>query len=61
MDESAEAPPERMSQPDPAVAAATDLGLPVRQRGEVLVARRVRRTDDPDVLERILAGLLDLR
>ena len=60
MEEPAEAPPERMSRQDPALAAAADLRLPVRRRRELLVVRRARLTDDPDVLERILAGLLDV-
>jgi hypothetical protein len=35
-------------------------GLPVRSASEVSLSRNIRRMDDPEVLERVLAGLLDL-
>jgi hypothetical protein len=34
--------------------------LPSRQASNVPLSRRIRRMDDPEVLERVLAGLLDL-
>jgi hypothetical protein len=38
----------------------THEGLPVRSASEVSLRRNIRRMDDPEVLERVLAGLLDL-
>jgi hypothetical protein len=34
--------------------------LPSRRAANLPLRRRVRRMDDPEVLERVLAGLLDL-
>jgi hypothetical protein len=34
--------------------------LPLRSVGERSIRRAVRRMDDPEILERVLAGLLDL-
>jgi hypothetical protein len=39
---------------------AEDLGLPLPHRGRVMAAHLVRLTDDPEMLELILAGLLNL-
>ena len=39
---------------------AQEPGLPVRRRGGVLAVRQVRITDDPEILEQLLAGLLKL-
>ena len=61
-------PAERVSGPDPAVPPATDpavspaadLGPPLRRVAGALVGRRIRLTDDPEIIERFLAGLLNL-
>lgn len=41
--------------------AARDGALPLRPVPDFLVYRRVRYMDDPEILERVLAGLLELR
>jgi hypothetical protein len=60
VEDAAEASAEHVSSQDPADQADGDLSLPLRQRGEDLVLRRVRLADDPEVLERLLAALLEL-
>ena len=45
----------------PAVTETDDGGLPLRRASERQVVCRVRRMDDPEILERVLAGLLNLQ
>ena len=40
---------------------AGDGELPLRHVPDRRVLRRIRRMDDPEILERVLAGLLNLR
>jgi hypothetical protein len=60
VEDAAEASAEQVSSHEPAEQADADLSLPLRQRGEDLVLRGVRLADDPEVLERLLAALLEL-
>jgi hypothetical protein len=36
------------------------LGLPIRQAADLAAVRKVRLMDDPEILERVLEGLLNL-
>lgn len=60
MEESAEAPAERPARQRPNVAPAEHLALPLAAASDVPTVRQVRLTDDPEMLELILAGLLNL-
>jgi len=42
-------------------SAAAQEGVPATGRPAAAAVRRLRRMDDPEVLERVLAGLLNLR
>jgi hypothetical protein len=60
MREPTEAPEERAAGQNPDASAAEHLALPLRTAGDVPTVRRVRLTDDPEMLELVLAGLLNL-
>jgi hypothetical protein len=60
MEEPTDAPAERAAGQGPDVAAPEHLALPLRAVGDVPTVHRVRLTDDPEMLELILAGLLNL-
>jgi hypothetical protein len=44
----------------PVVTETDDGDLPLRRASESRVVCRVRRMDDPEILERVLSGLLNL-
>ncbi len=60
MDQPTEVLADRDSAPRPAAPRAETPVQPVREVGDVLVGRRIRLTDDPEILEQVLAGLLRL-
>ena len=43
------------------LARASEQELPARPTLDRQPARRIRRLDDPEILQRVLAGLLNLR
>lgn len=45
----------------PAITEADDDDLPLRRASERRVVCPVRRMDDPEILERVLSGLLNLQ
>lgn len=45
----------------PTMTETGDGDLPLRRASEPWVVCRVRRMDDPEILERVLAGLLNLQ
>lgn len=45
----------------PAMTETDDGDLPLPRASEPRVVCRVRRMDDPEILERVLAGLLNLQ
>ena len=59
-----EEPTEALAAPTPGqspdVAPAEHLALPLRAAGDVPTVHQVRLTDDPEMLELILSGLLNL-
>lgn len=44
-----------------AAMPVNEVDLPARQAQQCLVIRRIRRMDDPEVLERVLAGLMQMQ
>jgi hypothetical protein len=60
MEELSEAPDERAARPGPDALATEQLALPLRAACHEPPVRRVRLTDDPEMLELLLSGLLNL-
>ena len=60
MTEPTEAAEERLAGQSPDALTAEHLALPLLAAGDVPTAHRVRLTDDPEMLELVLAGLLNL-
>ncbi len=60
MKEPTEAPDERLGGQSPDALTADHLALPLRAAREVPTIHRGRLTDDPEMLELVLAGLLNL-
>ena len=60
MREPTEAPEERAAGQNPDAWAAGHLALPLRAAGDRPTVHRGRLTDDPEMLELVLAGLLNL-
>ena len=59
MEEPAEAPKERAAGHSPGASAAGHLARPLQAAGDVPTVHHVRLTDDPEMLELVLAGLLN--
>lgn len=60
MEEPTEAPKDRAAGHSLDASAAEHLALPLRAAGDVPTVHHLRLTDDPEMLELILAGLLNL-
>jgi hypothetical protein len=60
MKEPTEAPAEQAARPSQDAPHAEDMALARRAASHVLTVHAVRLTDDPEMLELILAGLLSL-
>ncbi|MGO8959153.1 MAG: hypothetical protein ACLQFR_17575 [Streptosporangiaceae bacterium] len=60
MEDPAEAPTDPASSHGPPAPRAQDPSSAIVSVGDVLFVRGVRLTDDPEILERVLAGLLNL-